>query len=62
MDHIDWYTRSDQHRVRLDLHAIQRAFEAAGVEFIDENRGGPVGDKSASGAGDTSVSRLPLNA
>ena len=26
---------------RLTLHAIRRAFEAAGVEFIDENGGGP---------------------
>ena len=26
---------------RLTLHAIRRAFEAAGIEFIDENGGGP---------------------
>jgi hypothetical protein len=26
---------------RLTLHAIRRAFESAGVEFIDENGGGP---------------------
>ena len=26
---------------RLTLHAIRKAFEAAGVEFIDENGGGP---------------------
>lgn len=26
---------------RLTLHAIKQAFEAAGVEFIDENGGGP---------------------
>ena len=26
---------------RLTLHAIRRAFEAAGVEFLDENGGGP---------------------
>jgi transcriptional regulator with XRE-family HTH domain len=26
---------------RLTLHAIRRALESAGVEFIDENGGGP---------------------